>query len=235
MIKINIAGLTVAINNRFGHILRLARDYLTDADAELTVMATDEDIRKEREASDESFSDGYLESIVVYRKIAEQLPRFDAVVFHGAVLNMDGEAYAFTARSGVGKTTHTRLWLERFGQRVHYLNGDKPIIRFIDGVPYACGTPWQGKESYGVNETAPLRGIAFLGRAEENSAAPVPSESVVTRLMTQIYLPKESGALIKTMRLADRLVKSVRLVDLRCNMDISAAEVSYKALTGQSL
>ena len=230
MIKIKIAGLTVCIDNRYRHIEWLAKDYICDGPVDLTVRATEEEIRREGESSEGDFSDGYLESIVVYRRIAERLPDFDAFVFHGAVLNLDGEAYAFTARSGVGKTTHTRLWLERFGERVHYLNGDKPIIRFVGGTPYACGTPWRGKESYGVNEQAPLRGIAFLSRGEENSAEPVPAGAVVTRLMSQIYLPKDGSSLIKTMRLADRLIKSVRLVDLKCNMDISAADVSYSAL-----
>lgn len=233
MFNIKIAGLTVGIDNRFEHVVRLARDYMTDGIPDFTVRASEEEILKEGQSSDTQFSDGYLESIVVYRKIAEKLPEYDGFVFHGAVLNLDGEAYAFTARSGVGKTTHTRLWMERFGERVHYLNGDKPIIRFIDGVPYACGTPWRGKENYGVNERAPLRGIAFLSRGEENSAEAVPADAVVMRLMSQIYLPRASGTLIKTMKLADRLIKSVELVDLKCNMNISAADVAYSALCGK--
>ncbi len=234
MFNIKIAGLTVGIDNRFEYVVRLARDYVTDGIPDFTVRASAEEILKEGKSSDTQFPDGYLESIVVYRKIAEKLPEYDGFVFHGAVLNLDGAAYAFTARSGVGKTTHTRLWMDRFGERVHYLNGDKPIIRFIDGVPYACGTPWRGKENYGVNERAPLRGIAFLSRGEENSAEAVPADAVVTRLMSQIYLPRASGTLIKTMKLADRLIKSVELVDLKCNMNISAADVAYSALCGKT-
>lgn len=231
MIRIKIAGLSVGIDNRYDYIERLAKDYLTDEPPVFTVRATDEQIRKEGECTEYDFSDGYLESIVVYRNIAERLPFYDAFVIHGAVLNLDGEAYAFTAKSGVGKTTHTRLWLDRFGKRVHYLNGDKPIIRFFDGVPYACGTPWKGKEGYGVNERAPLRAIAFLGRGAENTASEVPPDSVVTRLVTQMYLPKaDARATVATMRLADRLVGCVRLVELKCNMDPSAAEVSYMAM-----
>ena len=236
MIKIKVAGLAIGIDNRFEYVRELARDYLTDEEPQFTVAATDAELEAERSISEHDFSNGYLESIVAYRKIAEQLPRFDAFVFHGAVLNLDGVAYAFTAKSGVGKTTHTRLWLKEFGERVHYLNGDKPIIRFIDGVPYASGTPYRGKEGYGVNEMAPLAAIAFLERGVENSAAPVPAESVVTRLVTQMYMPRASamGAVL-TMRLADRLVRSVRLVELRCNMDPSAAHVALAAMTGEGM
>lgn len=234
MIKIKLAELVVGIDNRFRGIESLAQDYLTDLEPEFTVSATDEDIACERAVSERDFPDGYLESVVLYRKIADRLPSYDAFVFHGAILNLEGRAYAFTARSGVGKTTHTRLWLDRFGDRVHYLNGDKPIIRFINGVPYACGTPWRGKENYGVNEMAPLCGIALLSRGENNSAQIIPPREAVTRLVSQIYLPKEADGIIKTMRLADRVISKVRLVDLRCNMDISAADVAYGALRGES-
>ena len=137
MITIKVAGLAIGIDNRFEYITRLAADYLTDEPPLFTVRATEEDIAEEARMTDVRFPDGYLESIVSYRKIAEILPTYDAFVFHGAVLNYGGHALAFTAKSGTGKTTHTRLWLSEFGDKVHYLNGDKPIIRFIDGVPYA--------------------------------------------------------------------------------------------------
>ena len=145
---------------------------------------------------------------------------------------LDGSAYAVTAKSGVGKTTHTRLWLKAFGGRTHYLNGDKPIIRFIDGTPYACGTPWQGKEDYGRNEMLPLSAIAFLERGIENCAYAIPLRDAVTRLASQVYLPKENpGHTLLAMSLLDKLVRGVRLVRLECNMDISAAHVAIKAMT----
>ncbi len=233
MITIKIAGLAIGINNKYEYVKNLAKDYLTDEPPIFTVEATEEQIRQEAGMTEYDFPDAYLESIVVYRNIADILPSYDAFVFHGAILNYDGGAYAFTARSGVGKTTHTRLWLSEFGDRVHYLNGDKPIIRFIDGIPYACGTPWRGKEGYGVNEIAPLRAIAFLERGVENSAAPILAETVVTRLVTQIYMPRSNRmAAILTMRLADMVTKTVRLVGLKCNMDPSAAHVSLAAMKG---
>ena len=231
MITIKVAGLAIGIDNRFEYITRLAADYLTDEPPLFTVRATEEDIAEEARMTDVRFPDGYLESIVSYRKIAEILPTYDAFVFHGAVLNYGGHALAFTAKSGTGKTTHTRLWLSEFGDKVHYLNGDKPIIRFIDGVPYACGTPWRGKEGYGVNEMAPLHALAFLERGVENSAVPIPSEEVVTFLLTQMYMPRTSPtAAVLSMRLADRLTRTVRLVRLKCNMDPSAAHVAFSAM-----
>ena len=234
MIKVKIADLPIAIDNKYSHIERLAADYLTDEEPLFTVCATDEDIEAERIASEHDFHPSYLEAVVIYRKIAIRLPEYGAVVLHGAVLNLDGVAYAFTARSGVGKTTHTRLWLRCFGERVHYLNGDKPIVRFVDGVPYAYGTPWCGKEGYGVNERAPLRGIAFLERGEKNSARIVEPDEVTMSLVSQVYIPKTGVGAALAMGICDRLLSSVRLVKLKCNMELKAAEVSALALTAEN-
>ena len=230
MITIKLAGLSIGIDNRYDYIERQAEDYLTDDPPVFTVTASDVDLEREAAASEETFSRGYLESISVYRKIADRLPEYDAVVFHGAVLSVGGRAYAFTARSGVGKTTHTRLWISTLGGDVHYLNGDKPIIRMIDGTPYAFGTPWRGKEGYGVNESAPLASIALLERGVTNSAVIVEPKDGAMRLMSQIYIPHTPVAAALTMRVADRIARRVRFVELRCNMEPEAALVASRAM-----
>ena len=230
MIVVKLADLPIGIDNRFPYLETFAKDYLTDEEPLFTVSVTDEDLAREAEASEYDPPRDYLESIAAYRKIAEILPEYDAVVFHGAVLSYGGRAYAFTARSGVGKTTHTRLWLSTLGGDVHYLNGDKPIIRLIDGVPYAYGTPWRGKEGYGVNESAPLSSIALLERGVTNCARIVEPKDGALRLMSQIYIPQAPVAAALTMRVADRIAKSVRFVELRCNMEPEAALVASKAM-----
>ncbi len=233
MIRISVADLEIKLDNKYSYIEELACDYVSadDREAHIAVSASDEDIRLEAEASELQHSRGYLESIVLYREIAEQLPRFDAFVFHGAVIALDGKAYAVTARSGVGKTTHLRLWMKAFGDRVHILNGDKPILRIINGRVYACGTPWRGKESYGVAEMLPLEGIAFLERGDQNSAKRITVGEGLIRFVSQIYVPKAPSAASLALSVANRIISSVPLYELRANMDISAATVAYEAFT----
>ncbi len=230
MLTIKIANIAIGLDNRYEFIEKFAADYVTDEAAEFTVCATDEDIEAERAIAEMDYPVDYLESIVLYRKIAEHLPEYDALVFHGAVLETEGEAYAITAHSGVGKTTHVRLWLSEFGDSVRILNGDKPILRMIDGVIYACGTPWRGKEHYGVNSMAPLKGIAFLSRGSENLARRISPSEVTMRFMNQIYLGKKNALMIsRTMQIADRILKNIPLFELECNMDAEAARVAYAA------
>ena len=231
MITINIADLPIGIDNRFTHIEAQAKEYLTDKTPIFTVSVTDKDIKEEREASNTNYTDGYYESIISYRKIAERLPEYDAFLFHGCAIEYKGKAYIITASSGVGKTTHMRLWLKEFGSEVTVINGDKPTVRIIDGEPFVFGTPWQGKECYGENIRAKIGGIVFLERAPENKAQKISTDEASTKFITQIYLPKTTrSALVKTMLLADKTINSVKLVRLECNMEREAAYVSRAAL-----
>ncbi len=233
MINIRFAGLTVEIKNKYPNIEYAARDYFTDEKADFSVFATQEDINTERELSGTSYQDAYYESTALYRKIAERMPEYDGFLFHGSVIELNGKAYVITASSGVGKTTHTRLWLSEFGEEVRIINGDKPIIRFIDGIPYACGTPWMGKEGYGTNAMCELSGFVFLSRGEKNLAKEISASDALVRFMTQIYLPKKNKKnLLKTMQLADRVIKNSKLIHLECNMDKEAAHVCRAAIEG---
>ena len=233
MFTIKIAEIAIGIENRYSYMESYSKDYIiADATPEFTVSASDEEIAYEQSISPHKLPPDYVETIVIYRKIAEILPQYDALVFHGAVIEYNGEAYAITAHSGVGKTTHIRLWLEEFGEAVKILNGDKPILRIIDGCVYACGTPWRGKENYGINSMRPLRAIAFLGREKVNLSKKIESRDAVMRFMNQIYINRKSAsALSETMRLADRILESVNLYDLKCNMDREAARVAHRAFT----
>ena len=228
MITIEIAGLAIGIDNRYPYLERFCADYLTQKPPVFTVFASDEAMDEEARLSEVAYPRGYLESIVVYREIAKRLPAYDGFVFHGVALAVGEEAYLFTARSGVGKTTHTTLWREAFDD-VHVLNGDKPVLRFLDGVCYACGTPWQGKEGYGKNEMLPLRGIAFVHRGEKNRAVKTSGMAAVFPFLTQVYLPEDEESVAQITRLADVILGSTPLVDLHVNMEREAAEVARAA------
>ena len=231
MFTISIAGLAIGIDNRDPYLVHFCRDYRTDEPPLFVVRATDEAIAEEARASEIEYPVGYLESIVVYREIARRLAAYDGFVFHGVALAVGERAYLFTARSGVGKTTHTGLWRDAFAD-CHVLNGDKPILRFIDGVCYAAGTPWQGKERLGRNEMLPIGGVAFVHRAPENRATSVDSAQAVLPFLSQVYLPEDDESVGRIVALADRILSSVTLCDLYVNMEPDAAYVARRVLIG---
>lgn len=179
-----------------------------------------------------NFSEGLLEETAVYRKIAEKMPDYDTVVFHGSVIAVDGQAYLFTARSGTGKSTHTRLWREYLGDRAVMVNDDKPMLRITDSGVTAYGTPYNGKHRLGTNTAVPLRAICILTRGDKNSIARIGRSDAYDMILQQVYRPKDPLQMIKTLNLVDKLTEKVLLYKLACNMDISAAEVAYNSMKG---
>ena len=228
MITVKIADIAIGIENKHSYIEEISREYLTEDKPLITLFASDADIEFERSLAESEFPIGVLESTAIYRKMASKLADYKAFIFHGAVIEYEGRAYLFTAKSGVGKTTHIRLWREKFGPGVSVLNGDKPVIRIIDGKVYASGTPWRGKEGYGKPGIRRLFGIAFLERALENEAYPVDANEVIMKFATQAYIPRTESA-VKTLSLLNEVLTSVPLIVLKCNMNPDAASVAYSA------
>lgn len=231
MFRIRIADLNIEIHNQYPYAEQYCGEFLSEFDVpDITVRVTPEEIAEERAQDLYNSSDGYLECICIYRRIAFELPKFDAMVFHASVVALDGEGYAFAARSGTGKSTHTALWLRVFGERAVIVNGDKPIFRRIAGKWYAYGTPWRGKERLGGNFRAPLRAICFLERGTENTVERIDDGTAVARLFSQVLLPKDPATADQTLSLLDHLIVSTPQYLLHCNMQPEAAVVSHDGM-----
>ena len=149
---------------------------------------------------------------------------------HASVIEVDGYAYAFAAKSGVGKSTHTRLWLKNV-PHARVLNGDKPLMRWeADGSITAFGTPWNGKENWGENISAPLAAVCFLERGAQNAIRPASEDEILTRLMHQLYLRGERQSVQKRLILMDRLMAAVPYYVLACNVSDAAARLAYETM-----
>ena len=184
-------------------------------------------------------------------KFAERMPDYDTFLFHGSCVAVDEEGYLFTAKSGTGKSTHTRLWRQLFGNRAFMVNDDKPLIRICDQGPdeegtnaLVCGTPWDGKHRLSTNIRVPLRAVCLLERAGknwENEIREITMAEALPMLLQQAYRPAMPAGLRKTLELLGKLGKGekqaeecgkgvVRFYRMRCNMEIEAAEMAYKAM-----
>ena len=143
---------------------------------------------------------------------------------------MDGEAYLFTAKSGTGKSTHTRLWRKYLGKKAVMVNDDKPLLKITEEGVTAYGTPYNGKHRLGADMSVPLKAICVLTRAEYNYIIPVSRGEVYHMLVQQTYRPADIMLMQKTLSLLDKLADNVMLYRLGCNMDISAAKVAYEGM-----
>lgn len=231
MFILEIAKLKIKVNNKYQFLEKQCKDYIINSkEYDFEISVTNEEIELEQKASKDPHSLGYLESICIYRKIALILPKYNCILLHAAIVKVDNFGYGFSAKSGTGKTTHTRLWNQLLGDKMSYVNGDKPIIRIIEGIPYAFGTPWNGKEGYGTNTYVRLKALTFIERSEDNSISIIPSKDILPRLIHQILLPKDQENLSKTFDILNILLQNINVYLLKCNMHIDAAKLSYETI-----
>lgn len=238
-----IADHIIEIKSLYQEIHDLCEDYTHCGNADFSISIEQSDINFEREKSVAErkieglsekikYADSYLETLAVYRKIAEYMIERDIILFHGSVIAVDGTGYLFTAKSGTGKSTHTRLWREYFGDRAYMVNDDKPLLKISENEVIAYGTPWDGKHKLSSNTAVPLKGICILSRDEYNHIEEINISEVYPMLIQQTYRPKTPNKMLKTLKLIDKLANTTKLFKLGCNMDIEAAIVAYNGMKG---
>ncbi|MCE7699881.1 MAG: hypothetical protein K8E24_014030, partial [Methanobacterium paludis] len=176
------------------------------------------------------FSEEYLETLAVYRKISEVLVNQDILLFHGSALAVDGQGYLVTAKSGTGKSTHTKLWRELFGERAIMVNDDKPLVHITEKGVTVYGTPWDGKHHLSSNISVPLKGICILKRDTTNHIKRIGKSQAYPMLFQQSYRSEDLEKMARTLELIDLLSAQTRLYELGCNMEIDAAFVAYEGM-----
>lgn len=243
--SIEIAGVSIRVHPMFQSTKEYCRPYLTDREPELIVWITAEDLVHqqmllEKQAIDEGlkirkFKDPFLERSIIQRRVADFLITRNTLMLHGSTVAVDGCAYLFTAPCGTGKSTHTRLWREVFGDRAIMVNDDKPFLRIMDDCVLAYGSPWSGKHGLATNVCVPLKGICSLCRGKENSISAVDAESLRDLLYRQVHLPEEPDMAQKVGGLLDSLMERVSLWSMSCNKELEAAMVAYSAMCPDSM
>lgn len=237
MIYARLAEHIFLIKNKFYYIERLYKDYIVPPVADDAVFAvihvTEEEIDGENKKN-LHMNKGYLESLAVYRKICEELVREGIILFHCSALMIDGNAYLFTAPSGTGKSTHTRLWREYFGDRVQMINDDKPLLRISEsGRIVVYGTPYAGKDGIQKNISCTVKGIVVLHQDSVNRIDVLEREEAYPMLLNQTHRVTATDGLIKMLDLVYELA-NVPCYSLGCTISYEAVEIACKALSGGS-
>lgn len=223
-VDISIAGKNIRIEYHTHTVFKRCKMYLSQFD-ELDLIITPTMDEIEAELTDLSpineFYEGVVttrfygesENRVVCRKIANAMLSFDTFLMHGSVVALNNQAYMFTASSGVGKTTRTRIFRDIYPTSI-VVNGDKPLIKITPQEVIACGTPWCGKEGWNTNIMVPLRAIFLLERAEEGEESSIEEMSLGKAfpfLLQQTHRPEDPDLMRKSLTLLKALEGKVKI------------------------
>lgn len=240
---IAIAGYPIGISSRFSSTRVYFGRYLTDAAPVCQFLADPEELIREQQLLDEEadreglrrrvFTEPFLERAVFQRKTAAFLAGKRILLLHGSTVAVDGSAYLFTADCGVGKSTHTRLWREQFGERAQMVNDDRAFLEITGDGVWASGSPWSGKHGLDTNLRVPLAGICILERGIENRIVPLSPENAQDYLWKQVFQP-EACCTASLSGLTEALLHTVPLWHMACNRMPQAAFTAYKAMSAKS-
>lgn len=150
----------------------------------------------------------------------------DTLELHSSVTVKDGKAYLFLGRSGTGKSTHSRMWLENI-PGCHLLNDDNPVLRVMpDGQTVIFGTPWSGKTPCYRNEQAPAGAFVAIRQCKENRIARLPVLESYAALFSSCSGMRQVQSIADGMAATfDKVLQNVPFYVLDCLPDADAARL----------
>lgn len=153
----------------------------------------------------------------------------ESAVLHSSSIVINGNAVAFSAKSGTGKSTHTKMWADNF-ENCYILNDDTPVVRFNENTPYLYGSPFAGSSGINQNKCAPLKAIVFLQRANENKIEKISGIKAISCFLDEIKKPIVPDYLDLCLRFTEKILKSVPIYMLYCTPDFDAVKLVKNTL-----
>lgn len=234
--KYRIADVSFEMSCQYDFTTHMCMDYEIEFDdvTQFYIEVSDEEILREDSMDEGIHSSSYLESLALYRKLCEKMLDYDSFLFHCSAVEVEGRAYLFAAPSGTGKSTHTRLWREHFGDKAVMINDDKPLLQVREDAIYVCGTPWCGKHGLNTNKKVPIQGICILARGMENKIERISPVEAYPDLYKQTYRPKDRAKMIKTLALLKELAERIPMYKMFCTISEEAAVVAWNGMRPQN-
>ena len=156
--------------------------------------------------------------------------RHSTLLMHASLVRHEGRAYAFTAKSGTGKSTHVSLWMQHI-PHCDIMNDDNPIIRLKDDGVWVYGGPWSGKTPCYRNVKAPLGAVVRIDRATTNSIERLsPIEAFISVLPSCSSMKWDADIWDRDCKSVSALVEHVPCYTLHCLPDEEAAMICHNAI-----
>lgn len=153
------------------------------------------------------------------------------LLIHASTILNNGYGYAFIAKSGTGKSTHTQLWIKHIpGSEL--MNDDNPIVRVVGDQVFIYGSPWSGKTPCYRQIKAPLGAITRIDRAPKNSIEKLsPIEAFASLLPSCSNMKWDKDIFHGICNTVTRVIELTNCYTLHCLPDQEAAEICHKEIS----
>lgn len=173
----------------------------------------------------------FAEYSLLFENIANPILRYSRFFFHGAAFLWNEKVFLFTGKSGVGKTTMLRNWLQLYPDEIEIINGDKPVIEQSGDDFIAHPSPWTGKEGWNGKKKGKLAGIICLEQGKTNHIFRLSKGNAVFPIFLQfLYNPTDEESVDLVCGYEQNLLDSIPVWKFINDGTPAAAELSYKVL-----
>lgn len=158
-----------------------------------------------------------------------------AILIHASVISCNGRGYAFLGKSGTGKSTHSRLWLEHI-EGTKLLNDDNPAIRLENnGQVNVYGTPWSGKTDCYKNMKVPMKAFVRLKQAANNQLSWKKGIEAFISVLPSCTAIRWNKRLFAEMNdTVEAIVQKVLVAELECLPNQESALLCYREITNEN-
>ena len=167
-----------------------------------------------------------LESMAFF--IFDCLLHKNILTFHSCVVEQGGRGFLLAGASGVGKSTHARLWREHKNALI--LNSDRGCCYMQRGKWQAFGTPWCGTGGEQINRQVPVQALVVLRQGDYNRVTPLSGQEKLMEVMPQVFVGWDSILQEKMITLLGDFLEAVPVLRLECTPDARAVDALYDYL-----
>ena len=155
------------------------------------------------------------------------LAKIGGMLIHATGWLYDESGWIFAGKSGAGKSTLSNLIVKATGSR--FLSDDRIIIRKAGHEFLMYGTPWPGDAGYALNESAPLKGIFFLSKGNNNTIKKFKPSDALHGFMPVVSIPWYDREKVELMMaFCEELIGKVPVYELTFAPDEAIADVLVK-------
>lgn len=183
-------------------------------------------------AAEKNVSQEFAEYWRLMEKAADFLTIHGCTMFHGVAIIFGNGAYILTAPSGTGKSTQYRNLKTLYGERINIINGDKPILGVgSKGFIMVYPSPWNGKEGWGGDIPAPLRGVFLLEQGKSNILESMDMKDAAIPVIQQfIYTAPSRQSVHTVFRMADTMLGSVPIYKFSNRGDLVSSSMLFEQI-----
>jgi len=161
-------------------------------------------------------------------RIFSHIVSFDNnLILHASAIKYHQHSILFSGSTKVGKTTLAKRMINHH-PKIEFINDDKPLVSFEEGMFYVHGTPWAGEEGLCQSISSKLSCIICLEQGSHSEVKTMTNHEKVVHLMEHSYHLFDEKFMDIHLNLLNHLIDQVPIYKMIVTNDDQAYDVFHE-------